>query len=127
MQTCQVMLSTKADGVGNEIIRDGEIEIFPRAANLVYSEENAIIKLSLYGEQADVLREGDYTLSLFLKSGKTTKGKIGIGGNDGEILTKTHAVEYKIAEDYVVAHLVYDLLIGGEKQEMELRLLAKIK
>ena len=127
MQACQVMLSTKADGAGNEILREGKIEIFPRATNLVYHEDNAVVKISLHGERAEVVREGDYTLSLVLKSGETTKGKIGINGNEGEILTKTYAVEYKIAENYVVAHLKYDLLISGEKQEMELRLLAKIK
>ncbi|MBQ8343101.1 MAG: DUF1934 family protein [Clostridia bacterium] len=127
MQACQVMISTKADGTGNEIIREGEMDIFPRSANLVYREENALVKLSLHDAKAEIVREGDYTLSLFLESGKTTKGTIGINGNNGEILTKTHAVEYKIAENYVVTRLAYDLLIGTEKQEMELRLLAKIK
>ena len=127
MRACNVMLSTKTDGVGNETIRDGEIEIFPRAANLIYRDDNAIVKLSLHGERVEVCREGDYTLSLFLQNGKTTEGEIGIGGNSGKILTKTHAIDYKITEDYVVARLRYDLLIGTERQEMELSLLAKIK
>ena len=127
MRACSVMLSTKVDGVNNETIRDGEIEIFPRAAQIVYREENAQVKLCLKGEQVDVLRQGDYTLSLFLRSGETTTGEIGIGGNSGEILTKTHAIEYKISEDCVVARLAYDLIIGKESQQMELRLLAKVK
>lgn len=125
MHGCQVMISTKADGKGNEIICEGEIELFLRAANLVYHEENALVRLSIHDDMAEIVREGDYTMQLVLQSGKTTKGKIGINGNHGDVLTKTHSVEYKITEDYVVAHLFYDLLIGTEKQKMELRLLAK--
>lgn len=127
MRVCSVMLSTKVDGVNNETIRDGEIEIFPRAAKIVYREENAQVKLSLQGEQVEILRQGDYTLALCLKNGETTTGEIGIGGNVGEILTKTHAIEYKISEDCVVARLAYELIFGDEKQQMELRLLAKVQ
>lgn len=125
MRPCTVMISTKADGQNTEIVREGEMELFPRTAQLTYREENALVRVFLQGEKAEVHREGDYTLSLFLERGKTTKGKIGIGGNDGEISTKTHAIEYKIAEDFAVVRLRYDLLIGQELQEMELRLLAK--
>ena len=127
MRACSVLLSTKVDGENNETIRDGEIEIFPRSAQIIYREENAQVKLSLQGEQVNVLRQGDYTLALFLKNGETTTGEIGIGGNSGEILTKTHAIEYKISEDCVVARLAYELIIGNESQQMELRLLAKVK
>lgn len=127
MHSCQVMISTKADGKGNEIIREGEIELFLRSANLVYREENALVKVSIHDDIAEIVREGDYTMELLLQSGKETKGKIGINGNQGGVLTKTHAVEYKITEDYVVAHLFYDLLFGTGTQKMELRLLAKKK
>ena len=121
------MISTKTDGTGNEIVRDGQMELFPRTANLVYREENATVKVSLSGEKATIVREGDYKLSLFLENGKTTKGEIGIGENVGEIWTQTHRIESKITENYVVACLQYDLLITGERQQMELRLLAKTK
>jgi len=127
MRSCTVMISTKADGQNSEIVREGEMELFPRAAKIVYHEENALVKVSLQGENAEVIRDGDYSLALFLESGKTTAGKIGIGGNSGEISTVTHAIEYKIAEDFAVVRLRYDLLIGAERQKMELRLLAKVK
>ena len=125
MRACKVMLSTKTDGVDNEIVRDGEFEIFPRAANIIYREDHALVKMSLFGEKSEIVREGDYTLSLSLESGKTTKGSIGIGGSAGDILTETQSIEYKIAEDFVVALLVYDLIIGEERQSTEVRLLAK--
>ena len=127
MQACTVMISTKTDGTGNEIVREGQIELLPRKANLVYREDNAVVRVSLCGNKATVVREGDYRLSLFLEDGKTTKGEIGIGDNVGEILTQTHKIESKITETYVAACLQYDLLISAERQQMELRLLAKIK
>ena len=127
MQDCKVMISTKTDGAGNEICRDGEMEIFPRAANLIYREENALVRVSLHDGKAQVVREGDYTLSLFLENGRTTQGTIGISGNVGEISMQTFAVEYKIAEDFVAAHLCSDLILGAERQKMELRLLATKK
>ena len=127
MQACTVMISTKADGTASEIVREGRVELLPRSAKIVYFEENATVSVSLCGEKATIVREGDYQLSLFLENGKKTKGEIGIAGNSGEIWTQTHSIESKITEDYVVACLQYDLLVSGESQKMELRLLVKRK
>ena len=53
-------------------------------------------------------------------------GEIGIGGAGGEIHTFAHRVAYSVSKDSLLLSLKYDLLISGEKQEMKLRLLARL-
>lgn len=124
MQACYVTISTTADGNKTEIVREGEMDLFSCAANIAYVEENARVSVSVYNNTAKVVRQGDYTLRLNLEEGKITVGSIGVEGAEGEILIKTHEIAYRIAETFVVILLRYDLLIGDEKQEMSLRLLA---
>ena len=127
MQECYVMISTTADGVENEITREGKMELFPRAATIVYREENALVKFSVHGDKATITREGDYTMHLDLEKGKTTLGSLGIGGSVGEVGTHAYEIAYRITEDFFVASLHYDLLIGEERQTMKLRLLSHKK
>ena len=127
MRKCRLTITTVADGQENTIVRDGEMELSANATQICYREEHAVVSIRLQGESATVERQGDYSLRLQLHTGQTLKGEIGIGGSMGEIKTFTHAVQYSIREKSLMLSLKYDLLITGEVQAMQLRLLGRYK
>ena len=126
MKECRLTITTQANGEENSIIRKGKMQLFPLSAQIVYCEENANVYLKLENNQAFIEREGDYTLSLPLQEGETTNGQIGIGGSKGDVGVYAHKVSYSIGKDSVLLALHYDLIFGAEKQEIKLRLLARI-
>lgn len=125
MKACRLAITTTAEGVENSIDREGEMELSLSKVLLRYREENAFVFIKLEGETAEIERQGDYTLRLCLKRGKLAKGKIGLGGDDGEIETFAHRVLYFVSKDSILLSLHYDLIISGEKQEMKLRLTSR--
>lgn len=125
MQACKLTITTTVDGVENSIVREGEMELSLSKTLLRYREENAFILIQLEGECAEIERRGDYTLHLHLKRGEKDAGIIGLGGMDGAIETFAHRVAYSVSKDSLLLSLHYDLIIGGEKQEMKLRLLSR--
>ena len=127
MKSCNLTITTTMDGVENSIKREGEMEISLSNVRLRYREENALVFIKLQGENAEIERQGDYTLRLNLNRGKFSKGEIGIGGSGGEIETFTHRVSYSVSKDSLLLSLHYDPIISGEKQEMKLRLLSRFK
>jgi uncharacterized beta-barrel protein YwiB (DUF1934 family) len=124
MKKCRIQISTITDGNRQEIVREGEFLLLPRSAVLCYNEDSTQVNIRIDSEKALVERNGDYYLSLRLEKGKTTEGILGIGGNEGKILSQTHELEYRISESMLVLSLVYDLIFGDERQKMHLRLLA---
>ena len=125
MRACNLTITTAVDGNEQEFKTKGEMELSLHSAILRYREQNAITQLTLEGNRAKVRREGDYTLFLELEAQTLTDGSLGIGGGEGEIKTYTHKVEYSVGKDSLLAVLHYDLIIGSEKQEMKLRILAR--
>lgn len=125
MQACQLTITTAADGNENTISRKGEFNLSLDNLTVCYREENALVSISLRGEEADMERRGDYDLCLHLQRGTETEGFIGMGGSEGGISLYTHKVAYSVGKDSLLLSLHYDLLISGEKQEMKLRLYAK--
>ena len=125
MKKCKVTITTVVEGQENSITRDGEMDLSAEKTQLFYREENAAVHISLHGETAEVERQGDYTLRLHLVRGEITQGELGIGGSSGEIQTLTRAVQYSIREKSLLISLKYDLIISGEKQNMQLRILAR--
>ena len=127
MKECRLTITTQANGEENSIIRKGKILLSPLSAQIIYCEENAKVHLKLENNTVFIEREGDYTLSLFLEDDKQTVGKIGIGGSTGKIDVYANKVAYSISKDSVLLSLHYNLLFGEEKQEIKLRLLARIE
>jgi uncharacterized beta-barrel protein YwiB (DUF1934 family) len=125
MKKCNLSITTVADAQENTIAREGEIEISSESIELFYREENAAVHLVLKGETALIERQGDYSLRLHLIAGQASKGEIGIGGSSGEIETLTYAVQYSVRERSLLLSLKYDLIISGERQRIQLRLLAR--
>lgn len=125
MKKCRLTITTVADGQQSSIVRDGEIDVSVQKVQLFYREENATVHIQLQGETALVQRQGDYSLHLHLVPRQKTLGELGIGGTSGEIEIFTHAVQYSVSENSLLLSLKYDLLISGETQKMQLRLLGK--
>ena len=126
MEKCKLTITTVADGQENTITREGEMDLSVQTAKVYYREENAAVYRQLEGETAIVERRGDYTLRLHLVRGETTQGELGIGGSSGEIQTLTRAVQYTIREKSMLISLKYDLIISGERQNMQLRILGRL-
>ncbi len=127
MQACKMTITTSADGVENTITREGEMELSAYGAILRYREENAFVWMKLQGESAEIERQGDYSLRLKLKRGEICEGEIGIGGSGGAIETYARKVNYSVSKDSILLSLHYDLIISGERQEMKLRLISRLR
>lgn len=125
MQPCKISIVTTEQDRGIKTVRDGEMQIFGLDVVLVYQEEQARVKMIFQGESVEIIRQGDYSMRLFLKKDKLEKGELGIGGSSGEIQTFAHKIAYSVRGNVVMALLHYDLIISGEKQEMRLRLSAQ--
>ncbi len=125
MKKCRLTIITSVDEQETEFATEGELVLSAREGRLRYRQDGSVIELCLKGETATIKRFGDYTLSLELRRGERTKGKLGIGGNEGELEVDTHKVAYSQGKDSFLAVLHYDLLIGIERQKMKLRILAR--
>ena len=126
MLKCTVTITTAVDGKENKISREGELLLENNRAELLYTEENAVTRISFVGGVATVTRQGDYSLSLIFKKGETTGGTLGLGGAQGEIYTRTERLGYSIGDSSFMLFARYDLLTaGGEPQKMKIRVFAK--
>ena len=127
MKRCRLTITTIADGVETAITREGKMKLALSEAELLYREECAQVLIRLRNSTAEIVREGDYNLHLYLQEGMQTSGSIGIGGSDGEIQTFARRVAYSISQDALLLSLQYDLIISGERQKMKLRLLSRFE
>ena len=125
MKKCRLTIITVVDGQENSITREGEMELSVHSVRMQYAEENAVVRMQLQGETAEIERRGDYSLRLRLEPRRKMLGEIGIGGAFGEVETFTHTVQYSVTERSVLIALKYDLIISGETQAMQLRLLGR--
>ena len=67
-------------------------------------------------------------MRLHLEEGKTKESGLGIGGAEGNVLTKTHRVKYSLERNVFKLSLRYDLIfMKDEVQKMKLNLKAQIK
>ena len=127
MQVCDISITTTADGVKTSFACVGSMDVSLQNTRIFYKEEKAAVSVFFEKETAMVVREGDYTLTLPLKRGEVTIGKLGIGGNEGNVELYAYKIEYSLRENAVLALLHYDLLLGGGKQEMKLRIMARAR
>ena len=125
MEQCTLSITTVVDGEERTVSRKGEWTISPLSAKLIYKEEDGTVTLKIDGDGVEIQRTGGYSFRLYLKQDKTLPSYIGIGGEEGEIQTYAEKISYSIGKDSLLLSLRYALLIGGERQEMKLRLLAR--
>lgn len=125
MQTCQITLTTTADGRENTVTQKGKMRLTPTPIHLSYVENGASVCMEIEQSTVRVVRKGDYDLDLLLLDGKKGEGSIGLGGSNGGIETFTHKLSLSVKENAFLLTLRYDLLIGKEVQHVKLRILAK--
>lgn len=127
MVACYVSVTTTTDGVETKFDYAGEMSLGLQSLQIDWRETQAEVSLSVNENTAEITRSGDYSLKLFLKKGATLTGKIGISGSEGEVQTYTRYFAYSIREKSALISFKYDLIIGEEKQRMEVRILARQK
>lgn len=125
MVACSVSVTTVADGVETKFDYTGEMSLGLQSVQIRWKETQAEVLLSVKEDTAEIKRAGDYSLNLFLKKGATLVGRIGISGSEGEVQTYTRYFAYSIREKSALLSFKYDLIIGAEKQRMEIRILAR--
>ena len=125
MRACDLTIITITDGTESCIRRSAEMELSPLSALLCYNESGAIVEIQVKDGKVLLSRKGDYSLSLILDEGKTTRGTLGISGSNGEIFVSAERVGFSIGEKSFLANLKYTLDFGREKQKMQLRLNAR--
>jgi uncharacterized beta-barrel protein YwiB (DUF1934 family) len=125
MMNCRITITTTADEHTTETVRNGQATLSLFSAEIVYQEENAEINISLQDGVLKILRRGDYSQELYFQEGKTLAGKIGIGGADGVIYTRTKRLSYSLTDTSLLLSLHYDLCIGDDPQAMKIRLFVK--
>jgi uncharacterized beta-barrel protein YwiB (DUF1934 family) len=124
MNNCSILIKTVADEVENTVRRDGKFSI-GKSVKICYAEQNAEIDLTIENGCARIERTGDYGMRLQLTPDTITAGTLSIGGNQGEIRVQTEKVECKATENGLRVRLQYALLLGKERQEMQLWIVVK--
>ena len=125
MKNCRITITTTIDGVSTEAVRQGQAELSLLSAKIDYLEAQAKVRIALEDGKLQIYREGDYTQALYFQEGQILEGKLGIGGADGVIFTKTNRLSYSLSDTSLLLSLHYDLLIGDEPQSVQIRLFVK--
>ena len=125
----KITIITKIDDEReNSAVFDGEIELSPVCATVVYRDNDSLVRLSLGLDGVAIERCGEYGFSLRLREGETLPANLSIEGSLGEIFACTEYIRYSIQEKSFLLSLKYSLIFaGGEKQEMKIRLTARQK
>ncbi len=122
MKNCSITITTTVDGQQTTVKRQGEMSLTASSAKLAYAEENDQVTLSLYCAHGEIVRKGDYSIKLPLKTGETVQGEIGIGASHGCVEVYTDKISFSTSENSLLAQLHYTLIFGQERQVMRLRI-----
>ena len=121
-----VNIVTTTDGKASEISRRAECTFGLNSARICYREESASVQVILQDGCVDILRKGDYGMSLHLVEGETSAGTLEMGGKAGELCIAVDRIGYSVTAKSLLLKLQYAILFGEEeKQEINLRLYAR--
>ena len=125
----KITIITKIDDEReNSAVFDGEIELAPVSATVVYRDTDSLVRLSLDLDGVTIERRGEYGFSLRLKEGEIMPAQLTIAGALGDISAYAEYIRYSLQEKSFLLSLKYSLIFaGGEKQEMKIRLTARQK
>lgn len=128
MKKAKLTINTQVDNASETTASyEAKIKLAENSALLHYEEQGARVTLALENGEIRIQREGDYTFALHLVEDREMPANLGILGSVGEIKTKTHSIQYVITEKSLLLSIKYELIfVGGEKQEMKLRLIARL-
>lgn len=127
MQACTLHILSTADGENRQFKADGEFFYSKEKTEIVYFQDGARVLVQIEGNGVLLDRKGDYELSLPLKEGERTIGRIGLGGALGEVEISTKKIFCAIDGDGGEFSAEYALHFSAEIQRMKLRLKIKGK
>ena len=129
MKKAKLTINTQVDNASETTaFYDAEIKLAQNYALLCYNEQDARVALKLENSEVLIERTGDYTFSLRLAEGMQLPASLGIMGNVGDIQTKTNSIEYSITKNSFLLSIKYAVIFtGDERQEMKLRLIARLQ
>ena len=89
---------TTVDGQASQKTWEAECELGADFARIEYRDEQALVKVFLRGNKAEIERIGDYGLKMSFQEGKVTPVVLEIAGNVGEITAQTYRLGYLLSE-----------------------------
>ena len=128
MKKAKLTIHTQVDGQQETTATfDADMQLSLNSAVLSYVDGEAKVTLLLQNGEVSIRREGDYTLNLHLVEGKELPASLGILGNEGRIRTQTKSIQYSMTRESLLLSIKYAILFSEEeRQEMKLRLIARI-
>lgn len=105
-----------------------EMEISPSSVLLRYTESGSLVVLALKNDEITIDRTGDYNFHLRLKEGQNLPASLGVAGASGDLTAYTDFLRYSVKKNSFLLSMKYALLFAnGEKQEMKIRLVARLE
>ena len=122
MQYCTITIATTVDGEQTTAKYQGNMQVTSSSVRLTYTDDSATVSIYLTATHGEIVRKGDYSLQIPLKTGETLQGMIGVNDNQGEVGVLTDKIAFSTSENGVLAQLHYQLIFGQERQVMRLRI-----
>ena len=128
MQVGRLSIVTQVnDEAEKSAIFEADMKLESDSAFLRYYDGGSLVGLWLKNNELTIERRGDYNLFLRLKENEILESSLGFGSSSGRIFAETHALDYSITKTSLLLSVKYALCFdGGEKQEMKIRLIAKV-
>ena len=117
---------TTVDGKETKKTWDATCDFGKDFAHLHYRDEESYVNVWLKDGKVEIVRKGDYGLTMTLEEGVTHPVVLELGGNVGEINVLTYRLGYLLSSKSCMLNMHYALCFSEtERQEITLRIYAK--
>ena len=120
-------ITTIIDGNKTEVEYAAQMRLQKDSVLLTYEDGGARVQITFENGVLQIDRQGDYQMQLTLKNGELVSGRLGIGGQSGEVATHTQKLTSKIKQGAWLCTAKYALLIGAQSQMTSVRMYAAVK
>lgn len=123
---CVISLLTEADGKKTLIVRRGAMRMAEGGVSVSYEGEGDGGVFFTDGNRAEWTGEGEIRSALRFDKDKITRGEFGLPGLNGGAAIETHKIALKIKTDQISAEVKYTLHFDYGKEEMCVKLIARL-
>lgn len=127
MKSCTISIITTIDGCESSVQKTGKARFAAVDSVVRYTDDEGEVALRLKDGVLTVSRRGGYTLFLELCEGEERRGRLGIGGEEGDISVFTKKLSYSVSDESCMLFARYVLHVGGEPQETTIRVRAALR
>lgn len=127
MQKGTLTITTIIDGNKTQVEYAAQMRLQKDSVLLTYEDGAARVQITFENGVLQIDRQGDYQMQLTLKNGELVSGRLGIGGQSGEVATHTQKLTSKIKQGAWLCTAKYALLIGAQPQMTSVRMYAAVK